>query len=624
MKKSLIIFLTIAISISNLIILSPTAYSKDDKGITISNHAKENRIALVIGNSDYKKISGLTNTVNDAKEMSKTLKNLGFKVIEKINVNREEMMSAIDNFREELVSKKGVGLFYYSGHGIQVNGENYLVPTDADIKSESQVSFRAVNAGEVLSAMYDAKSNVNIVILDACRDNPFKSFSRSSNSKGLASMNAPKGTIVAYATSPGSVASDGGNKKNGLYTSKLLKYLKVKNLKIEEIFKKVRNEMDNETRGAQIPWESSSLTGDFYFSGTNNNMASIPSKNETIESVNENVTEQSKEIDKYDQMLEEINKKEAEKQAKVKNIEKVYNKLVTLDKSEQITKDQKAKIWEEFLNDYANTDNPYKTDVQNKIAKYTFNWENGVFVEGGSFDMGDNKWDYTKPIHKVTISSFYISKYETTQAEYQSLMGSNPSNFKGSNLPVEKVSWYDAIKYCNAKSKKEGLSVAYNETTGDLLDSSGNATNDITKVKGYRLPTDAEWEYAARGGNKSQGYTYSGGNNAEEVAVYEENSYKKGSSSSDYGTHIVGSKKPNELGIYDMSGNVWEWCTDYWSDNYNNSTTINPVNTKSSGSRVDRGGSWRDYAVYLRVGDRRGYTPTSTDDYLGFRLARTY
>ena len=243
--------------------------------------------------------------------------------------------------------------------------------------------------------------------------------------------------------------------------------------------------------------------------------------------------------------------------------------------------------------------------------------KNGMIkVDGGSFDMGDGK-DNNNKKHKVTVSSFYISKYETTQSEYQNIMGSNPSYFKGSNLPVENVSWYDAIKFCNAKSKKEGLAFAYNETTGELLDQYGKITTDITEVKGYRLSTEAEWEFAAKGGNKSQGYKYSGSNDENEVAWYDKNSGSK--------THEVGTKKANELGIFDISGNVWELCTD-WYDGayYENSTDINPVNTKSSVLRVIRGGSWFYDAGLLRVGYRFYYTPSNTFYSLGFRLARTY
>jgi sulfatase modifying factor 1 len=237
-----------------------------------------------------------------------------------------------------------------------------------------------------------------------------------------------------------------------------------------------------------------------------------------------------------------------------------------------------------------------------------------VFVVGGTFSMGSNDTEASgdeKPVHSVILSSFYTGKYEVTQKEYQEIIGDNPSVNPGDNLPVEKVSWFDAIKYCNGKSKKESLAPAYNETTGDLLDSAGNITADVTKAAGYRLLTEAEWEYAAKGGTQSQGFKYAGSNNAPEVSVFRIGS-----------TAPVGSKKPNELGIYDMSGNVWEWTTD-WYKPYQKDNAVNPYVSQKSSFRVGRGGSWGDDAPILeRVSDRSFDTPNLKNQYLGFRLAR--
>jgi uncharacterized caspase-like protein len=160
----------------------------------------------------------------------------------------------------------GVGLFFYAGHGAQVNGENYLLPVDANLKSETDVKYKAVNAGQVLAGMGEARNGMNIVILDACRDNPFPRSYRSSKS-GLAEMEAPKGSIIAFATSPGNTASDGTG-RNGMYTQHILENIEAPNLPIESLFKKVLQGVNSSTNGDQVPWTSSSFIGDFYFKKT--------------------------------------------------------------------------------------------------------------------------------------------------------------------------------------------------------------------------------------------------------------------------------------------------------------------------------------------------------------------
>jgi len=250
--------------------------------------------------------------------------------------------------------------------------------------------------------------------------------------------------------------------------------------------------------------------------------------------------------------------------------------------------------------------------------------EGMVLVEKGSFTMGDTWGDgYSneKPTHKVTFAyDFYIGKYETTFDEYDAFCEdtgrSKPYDYgwgRGTR-PVLDVSWWDAVAYCNWLNTRFGLPVAY-DNNGNLMDKDGMITTDPSKVAGYRLPTEAEWEYAARGGNKSKGYKYSGRDNIDEVAWYKDNSGSK--------TQEVGKKAPNELGIYDMSGNLWEWCSD-WFGGYSSSAQTNPYNSTAGSSQVLRGGSCYYSAAYVRVTNRSSYfAPILTVDGLGFRIART-
>ncbi len=206
----------------------------------------------------------------------------------------------------------------------------------------------------------------------------------------------------------------------------------------------------------------------------------------------------------------------------------------------------------------------------------------------------NNEDDDEKPVHRVTISkNFWLGKYEVTQSEYESIMGSNPSNFSGSNNPVEEVSWHDAIAFCKTLTERE-------QNAGRLPAGAR-----------YRLPTEAEWEYCAKGGNKSKGYTYSGSDSINSVGWYSSNSGSK--------THPVGQKQANELGLYDMSGNVWEWCND-WKGSYSSGSVTNPSGASSGSYRVLRGGSWDDDASYCRSANRLRSEPSSTYYDYGFRV----
>lgn len=228
-------------------------------------YKNEKKTALIIGNGNYKN-GPLKNAVNDALDIAATLGGKGFKVILRENASRVEMRNAIREFGTE-INQGGVGLFYYSGHGIQIDGVNYLIPIDADIELKAEVAEECISAASVLKVMEYSNNRINVIILDACRNNPFRSFSRS-DEKGITRMDPPQGAkqgaIIAFATAPGAVASD-GESRNGLYTSKLLKYMNTPGLTLEEVFKKARIDVLNESAGLQIPWENNSLTGDFYF-----------------------------------------------------------------------------------------------------------------------------------------------------------------------------------------------------------------------------------------------------------------------------------------------------------------------------------------------------------------------
>lgn len=225
----------------------------------------EKRLALVIGNAAYHYGARLANPVNDARSMEKILLQLGFEVMRYENINQQEMKRAIDAFGRQLPGY-GVGLFYYSGHGIQVEGQNYLMPVDADIRSDHEVEYQCVRAGRVLANMENGESTTNIMILDACRDNPFeKSWTKGSQGRGLAFMESPSGSLIAYATSPGKTAFDDPNKQNSIYTFALLQHIETPDITILEMFQRVRASVMQETDNEQTPWESTSLTGNFYF-----------------------------------------------------------------------------------------------------------------------------------------------------------------------------------------------------------------------------------------------------------------------------------------------------------------------------------------------------------------------
>lgn len=246
--------------------------------------ATQDKEALIIGNGAYKFAAPLKNPVNDALDIAKTVKKLGFKTRLLTDASKQEIEQAIESFIAKLKENKGVGLFYYAGHGSQLEGDNYLIPVDTYVEAEKELRHKGYKIAKLLNEMKQANNATNIIILDACRDNPFaggfKTASRSLGggtessrglrrkgpklSSGLSKLDAPPNTLLAYATAPGKVAKDGAD-RNSPYTTMLIDAMQKEGITVEQVFKEVRSKVLEETKGEQVPWESSSLVSDFYF-----------------------------------------------------------------------------------------------------------------------------------------------------------------------------------------------------------------------------------------------------------------------------------------------------------------------------------------------------------------------
>jgi formylglycine-generating enzyme required for sulfatase activity len=559
-RKKLAFFCFLAALLSGFLLRVCTAEASPNPSVP---DQPEKRTALVVGNGAYPS-APLRNPVNDAQAIAKALKGLAFDVTLKENLDQKEMKKEIQAFGEKL-QKGGVGLFYFAGHGVQVNGRNYLIPVGASIERENQVEYEGVDMGAVLSEMDYARNRLNIVILDACRDNPFARSFRSV-SQGLASINAPSGTLIAYATAPGSVANDGQG-DNGVFTGELIKAMMQPGLKIEDVFKQVRSAVREATRGKQIPWESSSLEGDFYFR--------FPPPTQVASSAP--VTTPPAQSTAASGMPDRSAATEPASRG-----EKPFRTI---------------KTWKE------------------PVSGLEFVW-----IPGGCFLMGSpqsekNRAEDEGPVHEVCVDGFWMSKTEVTNHQFRNFQKDHDSrsyaghSLNGDSQPAVFVTWWDANNFAQWLTGQNG----------------GQYT--------FRLPTEAEWEYACRAGTETARYW---GDDLSKACMYENvadfTAQKQlGMASSfecDDGyavTAPVGSFQPNPFGLHDMLGNVWEWCADvYGVDSYVRHDRNNPQFTDESmgQSRVIRGGFWHGGPDSIRCAIRGSGLPEGMSDDLGFRIIR--
>ena len=488
-------------------------------------HAAPPKEALLIANGKYSHFSGLAHPGPDAAKLAASLEQLGFRVRVVRDGNREQMLDAISEFERGLRNTGAIAFFHYGGHGVQVDGKNYLLPADADIPDERRVATRAVALDEVMTAMDAAGARASIIVIDACRDNPLPAGSGRNLARGLSVVGMkPKNSIVIYAAEAGSKALD------GLFTPILASSLQLKGRSINQIMMSVRSEVYAKSSGQQTPGE-------------------------------------------YNQLFEEL----------------ILGEPTGGELSEE-------KIF---------AAPPAPTPIATPTPA-TGMRDDMVRVEGGTLPDASE-------LAGKSVKSFYIGRTEVTWLEWKKVRNwaadhgydiGNVGDGSGNDHPVRDVSWYDCVKWCNARSEMAGLEPVYQVKgkvyrSGEYDPEGSSVVTQDAGASGYRLPSEVEWEWAARGGVKSRGYKYSGSDDLNTVAWWYDNN-------SGRGTKSVGTKASNELGIYDMSGNVYEWCWDL------NGTY-----------RRIRGGGWLDCAGRCTVAYRNNYNPDTRFINFGVRIARS-
>jgi hypothetical protein len=424
-------------------------------GLTPARAAQPERMALIIGNAQYKN-SPLNNPENDANAMANSLEEVGFKVTVHTNLDQLGMKKAIDKFGKSL-PKDGVALFYFAGHGIQVGGHNYLIPVNTGIKAEEDVEYEAVRADRILAKMEAARTSVNIVILDACRNNPFARSFRS-GSQGLAHMDAPGGTLIAYATAPGSVASDGPG-ANGLYTQELIKHIQTPGLAIEEVFKRVRAGVRSLSKNQQTPWESSSLVGNFEFKAGTTPVAkpsqSQPAPTPTVPAMPRAV---------YGQVVASSNVDKAEFNLAGRNFTTTTGKKINIDKVPV---------------------GPHTITVH-KDGYYT--WQSTIFVESGKTAKLD--------IH-LTPSTQTPSTQPSTQPTPPTTTTSTPSRPQTPSPPPTTSGYRslrDPLLGFGLTVPESWITQNFNEQGDQIITALSPDQNVAVRVRGFRIAGGATVE----------------------------------------------------------------------------------------------------------------------------------
>jgi formylglycine-generating enzyme required for sulfatase activity len=539
--------------------------------------AAEPRVALVIGNSKYGgDLPKLANPDNDADLMAATLKKLGFQVVKVQDADLTQMKRAISDFGTKLANagKDAVGLFFYAGHGLQISGNNYLIPVNARIEKSADADLEALNASLVLSQMEYAGNSLNIIILDACRNNPLSRGMRSA-SGGLAKMDAPLGTFIAYSTAPDQTAADGDG-KNSPYTAALSKAMVKPGIAIEEVFRDARVDVLNATNREQIPWESSSLTGAFYFAPGKPTAASAAPALQA-------------------------------------------GTAPSPAAPAEPAPDAAAK----------------SLPVGGAESKECSNCPKMLAVKGGTFMMGaaPGERDATEdeqPQKRITLKSFSIGKFAVTREQFAAFV---------------RTAHYQPTDRCDAEGRNKtsteftwdrpGMN-AYSQTARDPVvcvswDDADAYVQWLAKITGkpYRLPSEAEWEYAARAG-LTGAFMWDDGDDkgmcryadVADLSTRDDHPGWKIANCNDGHPYTapVDALKPNAFGIHGMLGNVKQWMADCATPLSRIPSDGSPVGGDCSDHML-RGSAWNSTPNIVRFAYREHVPSTYAANNIGFRVA---
>ncbi|MDR2020288.1 MAG: SUMF1/EgtB/PvdO family nonheme iron enzyme [Treponema sp.] len=541
------------------------------------------RFALVIGNGDYQHVDNLPNAANDASDVAEKLLSLGYDVELQLNGDIGSMTRAIGGWIRRLSAEQSSeGFFWYAGHGVQAAGENYLLPVDINAGDEAGIVYGSYPLGRLLLSLEQtAKNKLNVVILDACRDNPFKNLAGGSRGlfRGFVTVeHPPQDIFIMFSTAPGAIAMDGED-RNSPFTEAFLKYIDSGEI-LPVMAGLITRETLRLTGGRQRPYQNGSIVSELYYSiASGANTAAPPAGGGAFP----------------------------------------------------------------------------ETAAISAAAPYedSFPAPEMAAIPAGTFSMGSppserERVGYQEQIRPVQVSAFYLGKREVTAGEFRRFVEETgyrtsaeqaggafaynetagewefragadwrrPGFRQDGDHPAVNVSWFDAAAYCNWLSAKEGLAPAYT-IAGEEIRWDRNAD-------GFRLPTEAEWEYACRAGTATPFSTGTGISTAQAnyngtVPYFNNNPglFRRG-------TTPAASLRPNGWGLYDMHGNVWEWCWDFYGlpKEETEGTAVNPAGPDSGVHRVNRGGGWDSAAKDIRSAARSSDPPETAGGSLGFRLAR--